>query len=141
MNKHENLRRKVCNIKDVKENSESSIEYDISSIITSESKEELVTDVAERSEIKTGSLKARGSRRGNSMRSTESKSLDNLLQNRRLETDSKIKRRFGSSKFYVHKPSRKQIFDTGRFPGEDAASQCIFLTKEYYVSIDQTVFR
>ena len=85
----------------------------MSGIITSETKEELVTGVAERFEIKTGSLKTRGVRHKSSMRSTESKSLDNLLQTRRPETESKIKRRFGSSKFYVNKPTRKQIFDTG----------------------------
>ncbi|XP_028414311.1 myotubularin-related protein 13-like isoform X2 [Dendronephthya gigantea] len=112
LDKHQDLLRKRSNIPDDGQNSESSIEYDISCIITSESKEELFTDVAERFEIKTGSLKAKNVRNNNSMRSTESKSLDNLLQNRRQETDSKIKRRFGSSKFYVNKPTRKKFFDT-----------------------------
>ena len=113
LSKHEELREKIANINNDGQNSESSIEHDISGIITSESRGELVNDVAERFEIKTGSLKARGIRHSQSMRSTESKSLDNLLQNRRPETDSKIKRRFGSSKFYVKQPTRKQIFDTG----------------------------
>ena len=113
MDRHQDLVHKKSSIWDDSQNSESSIEYDMSGIITSESKEELFTDVAERFEIKTGSLKAKSVRHNNSIRSTESKSLDNLLQNRRQETDSKIKRRFGSSKFYVNKPTRKKIFDTG----------------------------
>lgn len=114
LDRHENLRRKLSNSQDDGQTSESSSEYDMSGIITSESKEELVTDVAERFEIKTASLKGRRVIR-NSMRATESKSLDNLLQNRRQETDSKIRRRFGSSKFYVNKATRKQVFDTGMY--------------------------
>jgi hypothetical protein len=112
LNRHEDLRQKIVNVQDDGQTSESSVEYDMSGIIRNERAEELVTDVAERFEIKTGSLKARGVR-NNSMRTTESKSLDNLLQNRRPETDSKIIRRFGSSKFYVKKAKAKQIFDTG----------------------------
>ena len=112
LNKHLQLTQKISGLRD--DSCMSEPEYDMSGIITNASKEELVNDVAERFEIKTGSLKARGRNHSNSMRSTESKSLDNLLQNRRQETGSKIKRRIGgSSKFYVNKPNRKQIFSTG----------------------------
>ena len=115
LNRHLNLLEKISAIQNDSHMSET--EYDMSGIITNETKEELVNDVAERFEIKTGSLKVRGRNHTNSMRSTESKSLENLLQNRRQETDSKIRRRIdGSSKFYVHKRTRKQIFSTGMVP-------------------------
>ncbi|XP_046848930.1 myotubularin-like [Xenia sp. Carnegie-2017] len=108
LGKHQDLQEKIQSKNDCS-NSESSAEYDMGALVTSESKEDLVNDVAERFELKTGSLKPKGSKRLTSIRSRESKSLEDLLQTRRHNTSSIIKRRFGSSKFYVDKSTRRTL--------------------------------
>ena len=88
-------------------------------MISSEAKEAVINNVLDvhnsvAPEVKSASLKASKSvRHINSIRTLESRSLDNLLESRRPETQSKTKRRMGSSKFYVKKPTRKQDFETG----------------------------
>ena len=114
LGKHQDLQEKIQSKNDCS-NSESSAEYDMGALVTSESKEDLVNDVAERFELKTGSLKPKGSKRLTSIRSRESKSLEDLLQTRRHNTSSIIKRRFGSSKFYVDKSTRRTLCGPGIF--------------------------
>lgn len=87
-------------------------------MLSTEANDALIRDVFEGNnstapEFKSASLKR--SKRPESVRSLESRSLDNLLGDRREKTRSKIKRGLGStkSKFYVNKPPLKQSFNSG----------------------------
>lgn len=117
LNKYIGLVNKMSELQDDGVSSESSFELDISSMLSTEANDGLIKDVFEGNnstapEIKSGSLKTPKHRE--SARSLESRSLDNLLGNRRVETQSKIRRVLGSTKsrFYVHKPPRKEAFSS-----------------------------
>ena len=117
LNKYNGLLKK-CNQQDDGQRPDSSVEHDMSSMISSEAKPEIINDVFGTEELtppqKSGSLKhKRPLPYSNSVRTVESRSLDNLLETRRPTTQSKTKRRLGSSKFYVSNMKTKDVFQKG----------------------------
>ena len=96
-------------------------QHDISAMISNQAKPEIINDVFDKHESvqpkKSGSLKTTrlAVQCSNTARTLESRSLDNLLEIRRPQTQSQTKKRLGSKKCYVNQPKTKDIFVNGIF--------------------------